>query len=417
MDHYFQIEVIGPAQEPMLEGYTTLGFLAAHTSRARLGLLVTGVTYRHPGLLAKIVTTLDVLSGGRAELGIGAAWYDREHAALGVPFPSLSERFERLEETLQIVRQMWSDDDGPYQGTHYRLAETLCSPPPVSRPRPRILIGGMGEKKTLRLVARYADACNIFAFSPEMIQGKLDVLRRHCDEPDATTTRSPRPSCTWARRCTKATTTHSCATWSATAPWVSTRWPSCPTGNAPRSGCAATGPGWPRRWRPSGGDRPELRQATPAEYQHLRAVEHASDALFLDVGIGPFAPGDDEDRLSQAVVVFASGNPAVGFASVEVIDGAAHIWQLSVDPAFGRQGRGRALVERVCEWARGQGLDSVTLTTFRDVPWNAPFYARMGFEIEAAPSPGLAAIRREEVEGGDDDHGPRVAMRKDLRPD
>ena len=136
MDHYFQIEVIGPAQEPMLEGYTTLGFLAAHTSQARLGLLVTGVTYRHPGLLAKIVTTLDVLSGGRAELGIGAAWYDREHAALGVPFPSLAERFERLEETLQIVRQMWSDDDGPYQGTHYQLAETLCSPPPVSRPRP-----------------------------------------------------------------------------------------------------------------------------------------------------------------------------------------------------------------------------------------------------------------------------------------
>ena len=137
--------------------------------------------------------------------------------------------------------------------------------------------------------------------------------------------------------------------------------------------------------------------------------------MFLDVGIGPFAPDDDEDRLSQAVVVFASGDPAVGFASVEVVDGAAHIWQLSVDPDFGRQGRGRALVERVCAWAQEQRLASVTLTTFRDVPWNAPFYARMGFEIEAAPPPALAAIRQEEIDGGDDEHGPRVAMRKTLR--
>ena len=182
MDHYFQIEAIGPPHEPMLEGYTTLPILAAHTTRARLGLLVTGVTYRHPGLLAKIVTTLDVVSGGRAELGIGAAWYEGEHAALGVAFPPVAERFERLEETLQIVRQMWSDDDGPYRGTHYQLAETLCSPPPVSSPRPRILVGGMGERKTLRLVARYADACNMFALSPDMVAAKFDVLRRHCDD-------------------------------------------------------------------------------------------------------------------------------------------------------------------------------------------------------------------------------------------
>ena len=147
----------------MLEGYTSLGFLAGQTDTMTLGLLVTGVTYRHPGLLAKIVTTLDVLSGGRAQLGIGAAWYEREHRGLGVPFPPLAERFERLEETLQICLQMWSDDAGPYEGRHYHLAETICSPPPISSPRPSLLIGGSGERKTLRLVARYADACNLFA--------------------------------------------------------------------------------------------------------------------------------------------------------------------------------------------------------------------------------------------------------------
>jgi len=165
----------------MLEGYTALGFVAGRTARLRLRLLVTGVTYRYPGLLAKTVTTLDVLSAGRAELGIGAAWYDREHLALGVPFPPVAERFERLEETLQICLQMWSEDNGPYEGRHYRLAETLCSPMPVSRPRPRILIGGSGEKKTLRLVAQYADACNIFGDAAVVAQ-KIDVLRRHCDE-------------------------------------------------------------------------------------------------------------------------------------------------------------------------------------------------------------------------------------------
>ncbi len=180
MDHYFQMEQLGGPAEPMLEGYTTLGYLAGRTENVRLSLLVTGTTYRHPGLLAKIVTTLDVLSGGRAMLGLGAAWYDREHAGLGVPFPPTAERFERLEETLRICRQMWSEDDGPFEGRHYRLTETVCVPPPVQRPHPPILVGGGGERKTLRLVARYADACNLFPESPEGVRHKLDVLRRHC---------------------------------------------------------------------------------------------------------------------------------------------------------------------------------------------------------------------------------------------
>jgi F420-dependent oxidoreductase-like protein len=175
------MEAFWPAEEPMLEGYTTLGFVAARTERLRVRLLVGGVTYRHPGLLAKTVTTLDVLSDGRAELGLGAAWYEREHLGLGVPFPPVSERFERLEETLQICLQMWSDDNGPYDGTYYQLVETLCSPAPVSTPRPRILIGGSGERKTLRLVAQYADACNIFG-DADVIAHKLGVLRHHCDD-------------------------------------------------------------------------------------------------------------------------------------------------------------------------------------------------------------------------------------------
>ena len=181
MDHWFQMEAMASATDPMLEGYTTLGFLAAETERMRLGLLVTGTTYRHPGLLAKIVTTLDVLSGGRSQLGIGAGWYEREHRGLGVPFPPLAERFERLEETLQVCLQMWSDDDGPYEGEHYQLAETICSPPPISSPRPRILVGGSGERKTLRLVARYADACNLFSRSLDEVAHKLAVLDQHCE--------------------------------------------------------------------------------------------------------------------------------------------------------------------------------------------------------------------------------------------
>src|SRR3954462_12153558 len=181
MDHWFQMDWMAPAEDPMLEGYSALGFVAGKTEKLRLRLLVTGVTYRHPGLLAKTVTTLDVVSGGRAELGIGAAWYEREHRGLGVPFPPVSERFERLEEAIQICLQMWSDDNGAYEGRHYRLDETLCSPMPVSVPRPRIMIGGSGERKTLRLVAQYADACNIFG-SPEEVAHKVDVLRRHCDD-------------------------------------------------------------------------------------------------------------------------------------------------------------------------------------------------------------------------------------------
>ncbi|MGA8993524.1 MAG: LLM class F420-dependent oxidoreductase [Nocardioidaceae bacterium] len=180
MDHYFQMESLATAQDPMLEGYTTLGFLAGHTERIRLGLLVTGVTYRHPGLLAKIVTSLDVLSGGRALLGLGAAWYEREHHGLGVPFPPLAERFERLEETLQVVRQMWSDEDGPFEGRHYRLAETICSPRPLQVPGPPVMVGGSGERKTLRLVARYADACNLFAADEATLSHKLAVLDGHC---------------------------------------------------------------------------------------------------------------------------------------------------------------------------------------------------------------------------------------------
>ena len=184
MDNWFQMEAFATSQDPMLEGYTSLGFLAGQTQTMTLALLVTGVTYRHPGLLAKIVTTLDILSGGRAQLGIGAAWYEREHLGLGVPFPPISERFERLEETLQICHQMWSDDDGPYNGTYYQLAETICSPRPIQKPAPKILVGGSGEKKTLKLVARYADACNIFAPDAAVVAHKLEVLARHCEAED-----------------------------------------------------------------------------------------------------------------------------------------------------------------------------------------------------------------------------------------
>jgi F420-dependent oxidoreductase-like protein len=179
MDHFFQIGVIGPPEREMLEAYTTLAYLAACTSRATLLTLVTGTVYRHPGILAKIVTTLDVLSGGRAWLGIGAAWNDEESRALGIPFPPVAERFERLEETLQICLQMWSGDQSPYTGKHYQLERPLNSPQALSAPHPPILIGGSGERKTLRLVARYAQACNLFN-GPDLAH-KLDVLRAHCD--------------------------------------------------------------------------------------------------------------------------------------------------------------------------------------------------------------------------------------------
>lgn len=182
MDHFFQIPIVGPAEQEMLEGYSALSYLAAITERVMLGTLVTGVTYRHPGVLAKTVTTLDVLSGGRAYCGIGAAWFDREHHGLGVPYPPIRERFERLEEALRILKLFWSGRAERFEGKHYQLAETLCSPPPIARPHPPILIGGMGEKKTLRLVAQYADACNLFTFAGvDAVAQKLDVLQRHCD--------------------------------------------------------------------------------------------------------------------------------------------------------------------------------------------------------------------------------------------
>jgi F420-dependent oxidoreductase-like protein len=180
MDHFFQIRSLGPSEHEMLEAYTTLGFLAAHTKRAKLMTVVTGVHYRHPGILAKIVTTLDVLSGGRAWLGIGAGWNEEESHGLGVPFPTLKERFEMLEETLEICLQMWSGDEKPYQGNHYQLDRPLNSPQSLSRPHPGIMIGGSGEKKTLKLVARFADACNLWP-TPE-IPRKLEILRAHCAE-------------------------------------------------------------------------------------------------------------------------------------------------------------------------------------------------------------------------------------------
>jgi F420-dependent oxidoreductase-like protein len=179
MDHFFQIGVIGPPEQDMLEAYTTLGYLAACTSSARLLTLVTGAVYRHPGVLAKIATTLDVLSGGRAWLGIGAAWNEEEARGLGIPFPPVADRFERLEETLQICLQMWAGDETPYRGKHYQLERPLNVPPAVTRPHPPIMIGGGGERKTLRLVARYAQACNLFN-GPDLAR-KLDVLRAHCD--------------------------------------------------------------------------------------------------------------------------------------------------------------------------------------------------------------------------------------------
>jgi F420-dependent oxidoreductase-like protein len=178
MDHFFQIASVGPPENDMYEAYTTLGYLAACTSRARLLTLVTGAIYRHPGVLAKIVSTLDVLSAGRAWLGVGAGWNEEESRGLGIPFPPVAERFERLEETLQICLQMWRDDQSPYAGKHYQLERPLNRPQPLSRPHPPIMIGGSGERKTLRFVARYAQACDLFP-SPDLPH-KLDVLREHC---------------------------------------------------------------------------------------------------------------------------------------------------------------------------------------------------------------------------------------------
>ena len=185
MDHFFQSGFLGPAEDPMLEAYSTLSYLAAVTRRAKLGTMVTGVIYRNPGVLIKTLTTLDVLSGGRTYLGIGAASHEREARAMGVSFPPVKQRFEQLEETLQIAHQMWSDNVGAYDGKHYQLAETLNRPQPLSKPHPPIIVGGMGEQKTLRLVAQYADGCNFFAQAGEqVVRQKLDTLKRYCEELD-----------------------------------------------------------------------------------------------------------------------------------------------------------------------------------------------------------------------------------------
>lgn len=181
MDHLFQIPPIGSARMEMLEPYTALAFMAANTRTVTLGTMVTGVTYRNPGYLCKQVSTLDVLSGGRAVLGLGAAWFDREHKAYGIPFPPLKERFERLEETILVLKQLWSREDGPFDGKHYRFKETLNSPQSLQKPHPPLLVGGRGEKKTIKLAAKYANAYNIHTDDPEVARHKFEVLRAHCD--------------------------------------------------------------------------------------------------------------------------------------------------------------------------------------------------------------------------------------------
>jgi F420-dependent oxidoreductase-like protein len=179
MDHFFQIGMIGPPEREMLESYTTLGYLAASTSRVRLVTIVTGAVYRYPGVIAKTVTTLDVLSGGRAMLGVGAGWNEYEAKALGIPFPPVAERFDWLEDTLRLCLQMWKGDEARLEGKKFVFERPLNSPQSLSQPHPPIIIGGMGEQKTLRLVAKYADACNLFP-TPE-VQHKLDVLKKHCE--------------------------------------------------------------------------------------------------------------------------------------------------------------------------------------------------------------------------------------------
>ena len=181
MDHYFQLPGLGQPDEPMLEGYSALTYLAAVTEKVKLGTLVTGVIYRQPAFLVKQVTNLDVLSRGRAYFGVGAGWFEREAKGLGFPFPPVKTRFEWLEETLQIAQQMWSGEVKPYAGKHFQLAEAICSPLPVSQPHPPIMIGGMGEQKTLRLVAKYANACNLFMrVGLDVVKDKLAILQQHC---------------------------------------------------------------------------------------------------------------------------------------------------------------------------------------------------------------------------------------------
>src|SRR4051812_6457370 len=179
MDHFYQLPLLGPPEHEMFEAYTLLGAIAARTSRAKLGTLVTGVTYRNPAILAKTVTALDVISKGRAFLGIGAAWFELEHEALGVDFPPVAERFERLEEALIICRGMFRGENPTFDGTHFRVKDAMNVPAPIQPGGPPILIGGQGERKTLRFVARYADAVNLIC-GREDIPRKIEVLERHC---------------------------------------------------------------------------------------------------------------------------------------------------------------------------------------------------------------------------------------------
>jgi len=179
MDHFFQLPALGGASQPMLESYTLLGALGARTRRVRLGAMVTGVTYRNPALLAKAVTTLDVVTSGRAILGIGAAWHDEEHDALGFAFPPAGERLDRLEEAVQICRAMFTEEHPTFHGRHYRIDEAWNQPRPVQAGGPPILIGGGGERRTLKLVAQYADFANITG-TVDVIRHKVDVLRDHC---------------------------------------------------------------------------------------------------------------------------------------------------------------------------------------------------------------------------------------------
>ncbi len=185
MDHFYQIEgLFGESYaDPMMEAYTALGYLAGVTDKALLGAMVTGVIYRHPSILLKMVNTLDIMSGGRAYLGIGAAWYEGEAKGFGVPYPSTSERFEWLEDTLQLAHALWSGDEASFSGTHIDVPKITNNPRPVSEPHPRVLIGGMGPRKTLRMVAQYADACNFFEGSGiEAMQKAIDTLKIRCEE-------------------------------------------------------------------------------------------------------------------------------------------------------------------------------------------------------------------------------------------
>lgn len=184
MDHYYQIKgLFGEAYtDPMMESYTTLGYFAGLTEKAYLGVLVTGVIYRHPSVLLKMVNTLDILSGGRAYLGIGAAWYEDEAKGYGIPYPSTSERFEQLEDSLQLAKALWDGDEAAFEGAHFSAPAITNNPRPLSQPHPRIMIGGTGPKKTLRMVAQYADACNIGDWvGPQNMQQALDTLQAHCE--------------------------------------------------------------------------------------------------------------------------------------------------------------------------------------------------------------------------------------------